>query len=161
MINGAYLLLGSNLGDKRAMLCQAIEKLSQQLEIVSKSSLYETDAWGIEDQPSFYNCVLHVKSRLQPQNLLQLCLEIEKELGRKRIVKWGERIIDIDILYYNDVILDEPELKIPHPYIQERMFTLIPMAELAPDFVHPVFGLTQKELIAECPDTLEVRRVEW
>ncbi|WP_017731476.1 2-amino-4-hydroxy-6-hydroxymethyldihydropteridine diphosphokinase [Nafulsella turpanensis] len=158
MTNGIYLLLGSNLGDRAANLLRAIDALEQAaIKVVAQSELYETAAWGLESQPSFLNQVVEIKTELAPLSLLQCLLETEQQMGRKRNEKWGERLIDIDILYYADRVVKEPSLHIPHPHIQERRFTLVPLCELVPLLVHPLLGKTQQELLDVCPDPLEVR----
>lgn len=158
MTNGIYLLSGSNLGDRAANLLYALDLLEQKsISVVTQSELYETAAWGIESQPAFLNQVVEVKTELSPEALLISLLETEEQMGRKREVKWGERLIDIDILYYADRILESPGLTIPHPHIQDRRFTLVPLCELVPLLVHPVLRKTQQELLDLCPDPLEVR----
>lgn len=159
-MKGIYLLLGTNLGDRAKNLADARNLLKEQgIELKAVSSIYETDAWGIEDQPGFLNQVLEVATDLGPEALLKTILAVELEMGRVRIQKWGERLIDIDILYYQDQVIDTPELKVPHPQIPNRRFTLVPLAELAAEEVHPVLCKTQQELLAVCPDGLEVRLV--
>lgn len=161
MTNGIYLLSGSNLGDRVANMARALEFIEQKAgSITAQSQLYETAAWGIEEQPSFLNQVMEIASPLSPQELLKVLLSIETEMGRERRQKWGERLIDLDILYYDDMVLDEPKLQIPHPHLQERRFTLVPLCELAPLLVHPVLGKSQQELLEACPDQLEVRVFE-
>lgn len=159
-MKGIYLLLGTNLGDRAKNLADARNLLKEKgIELKAASSIYETDAWGIEDQPGFLNQVLKVATDLSPKDLLKTILAVELEMGRVRIQKWGERLIDIDILYYQDRVIDTRELKVPHPEIPNRRFTLVPLAELAAGEVHPVLGKTQEELLAVCLDTLEVKLV--
>ena len=129
-MNGIYLGLGTNLGDRHQNLQTAINKLNEIGEVLRKSTIHETKAWGKTDQPDFLNMVIQLETSLSPQKLLEKCLQIETEIGRERFEKWGPRIIDIDILYYNDVNIDEPELKIPHPFINEREFVLKPLQEI-------------------------------
>lgn len=161
MTNGIYLLSGTNLGDRVANMARALELIEQKAgKIVAQSQLYETAAWGIEEQPSFLNQVMEIATDLTPQKLLSALLSMETEMGRERRQKWGERIIDLDILYYADSIIDEPSLEIPHPHLHERRFTLVPLCELAPLLRHPVLEKTQQELLNECPDQLEVRVYE-
>lgn len=158
MTNGIYLLLGSNLGDRAANLLYALEALEQvPIEVIAQSELYETAAWGIESQPSFLNQVVEISTELEPESLLQHLLKVEQQMGRKRKVKWGERLIDIDILYYGDRIIEGTTLTVPHPHIPERRFTLVPLCELVPLLVHPVLGKTQQELLNSCSDLLEVQ----
>ncbi|HKG69644.1 MAG TPA: 2-amino-4-hydroxy-6-hydroxymethyldihydropteridine diphosphokinase [Segetibacter sp.] len=158
-MNDAYLLTGGNIGDRLVSLQQACMKIEKQAGIVlKKSAVYETAAWGITDQNLFLNQVLLVSTSLPPQELLQTLLHTEQELGRKRIVKMGPRIIDIDILFYNNEIISTPVLTVPHPQIANRRFVLTPLNEIAPGFVHPGMPKTITELLEICPDTLEVRK---
>ena len=159
-MNNIYILLGANLGEPLKQLEKARELLQNRLgEIRTSSSIYESEAWGIEDQPIFYNQVLELITEQDKENSLHICQVIENELGRVREKKWGARLIDIDILYYNDEIYHSSTLTIPHPYIQERKFTLIPLTEIAKDFVHPKFNLTQEQLLLNCTDTLDVKKI--
>lgn len=156
-MEGIFLLLGSNIGDRKTVLKNAIEALEKrEIRLVKKSSVYETAAWGINDQQDFLNQVLEVDTSLTPHELLKVILEIELELGRVRKIKWGERLIDIDILYYNTFICKDDDLEIPHPGIPDRRFTLIPLVEICPDFIHPVKLISQKQLLDNCKDNLEV-----
>jgi len=158
-MNKAYLLTGGNMGDRQENLATAYECIGQQCgDITSASSLYETAAWGKNDQPSFLNQVLEIQTSLSPRQLLKKILHIEKQIGRVRKEKYGPRIIDIDILLFNDEIYNYPSLKIPHPELQNRRFALVPLAEIAPESIHPVFKKTITELLAICPDKLEVSR---
>lgn len=158
MTHKTYLLLGSNLGDRKLMLKNAAAVISQKIGVIeSYSSIYETLAWGIEDQPAFLNQVIKVETSLHPQKLLTTINGIEKELGRVRHQKWGERLIDIDILYYNEDIIETENLVIPHPEIINRRFTLIPLAEIAPNYIHPIIKKNQSALLEICPDKLEVK----
>ena len=151
------LLLGSNLGERHSFLKQAIDALQNQLgEILSTSSLYETKSWGLEDQPNFINQVLVCKTVHTAEESLEKCLAIEKTLGRDRKVKWGSRTIDIDILYFGSEIIATSQLKIPHPFLHERRFTLVPLVEVLPDFIHPVFNFSSKQLLEKCADELQV-----
>ena len=156
-MQGIYLLLGTNLGDRQANLERAIQLIEAKgITVTRTSSIYETAAWGIEDQPGFLNQVTQVETELPAGKLLQVLLAIEIEMGRVRIQKWGERLIDLDILYYHDQVIDQKDLQVPHPGIPDRRFTLVPLVELAADAVHPVNGKTQADLLEACPDTLEV-----
>lgn len=156
-MKGIYLILGSNLGDKLAMLAEAKSMIVQQAgQILLTSSIYKTAAWGVEDQPEFYNQVLEIDTPLAPEDLLKTLLGIEITLGRIRSQKWQERIIDIDILYYSNIVFNSSDLIIPHPFIKTRRFVLEPMAEIAPAFIHPVYGITQADLLEACSDTLIV-----
>ncbi|TXK48708.1 2-amino-4-hydroxy-6-hydroxymethyldihydropteridine diphosphokinase [Pontibacter qinzhouensis] len=156
-----YLLLGGNLGNRAIYLEQARERLAKRIgEITSSSSLYETAAWGKTDQPAFLNQVLVLQTMLQPEQVLQVIHAIERELGRERIEHWGARVIDIDILFYEDLVLQTQRLTIPHPQLHMRRFTLLPLAEIAPDLVHPVLDQTSQSLLASCKDELEVNLYE-
>lgn len=155
-----FLLLGSNLGDRLKHLELTRLSIVQEAgEIRKTSSIYKTAPWGQRDQPDFYNQVLEVKSDLAPAQLLSKILEIEKRMGRTRNEKWEARIIDIDILFYNDLILDTMALILPHPAIQNRKFTLVPLAEIAPSFLHPVLKKDMITLLRECRDPLPVEKI--
>ncbi|MFL5766201.1 MAG: 2-amino-4-hydroxy-6-hydroxymethyldihydropteridine diphosphokinase [Bacteroidia bacterium] len=160
-MNTVYLLLGGNLGDKEQNLQQAIKKIEEHAgPIAKRSGIFVTKAWGVEDQPDFYNQAICLKTGLDAQELMQKLLWIEEQMGRKRSGdRWQERIIDIDILFFNDAVIDEPGLHVPHPRIQDRRFALVPMAEIAGDLVHPVLKKDISELLEECPDQLEVKRL--
>lgn len=152
-----FLLLGANLGDRVATLSRAVQQISETVgTVVQQSHIYETAPWGVLKQPAFLNQVLAVDTQLEPDAILTQTQCIERELGRVRLEKWGARMIDIDILYYNQRIVKTNHLTIPHPYLHQRRFTLVPLAEISPDFRHPVLGKTTTELLAECPDTGEV-----
>ncbi|GAB2802469.1 2-amino-4-hydroxy-6-hydroxymethyldihydropteridine diphosphokinase [Rhabdobacter roseus] len=156
-----YLLLGSNLGDRPAQLQAAREQIDLRVGALRRTSaLYETAPWGITDQPAFLNQALEVLTDLAPEEVLRLILDIEHELGRVRYERWGARHLDVDILYFGTKVLDSARLTVPHPRLHERRFVLVPVAELAPDFVHPVFQKTNAQLLAECPDAGEVVRWE-
>lgn len=159
-MKGIYLLLGTNQGNREKNLGDAQNLLADRgIAAQRVSSLYETAAWGIEDQPGFLNQVLEVATGLSANELLKTILAVELEMGRVRIQKWGERLIDIDILYYQDEVIDIPELKVPHPEMPNRRFTLVPLVELAAEAVHPVLRKTQQELLDVCPDPLSVHIV--
>ena len=161
MANKAYLLLGTNLGDRAKHLDAARTGLARSAgKITARSAVYETAAWGITDQPDFWNQVVALETDLPPESLLAAILAIEQSLGRARDQRWGARTLDIDILYYNDQIVETPALSVPHPQIANRRFTLAPLAEIAPSLVHPVLHLTQQQLLDACPDALPVRRME-
>lgn len=161
MIDGIYLLIGTNLGDKKSNIKIALEKITTDVGVITaKSSVYETAAWGKLDQPSFYNLALKVRSGKTPIELLDSLQAIEKEMGRIRIEKWGERLIDIDMLYYEDQQISSPKLTVPHPELPNRRFALVPLVEIADNFVHPSLGKTNGELLQECKDLLEVKKVD-
>jgi 2-amino-4-hydroxy-6-hydroxymethyldihydropteridine diphosphokinase len=143
-----YLALGSNLGDRLANLKQAIAALTPQMDVKSKSQVYETPPWGYEDQPTFLNQAVKAKTYLDPEPLLKHLKRLEVALGRKESFPNGPRLIDIDILFYDDVVLDTPSLTIPHPRLHERGFVLLPLMDIAPDLVHPLSKKTVRELAA-------------
>jgi 2-amino-4-hydroxy-6-hydroxymethyldihydropteridine diphosphokinase len=152
-----YLLLGANLGDRKATFQQARHRIEATIgETVIASSIYETAAWGLENQQAFLNQVLAVQTQLPPLMLLSQINFLEAELGRVREIRWGARVIDIDILFYGDLVLQTQRLTIPHPELANRRFTLVPLSEIVPDLVHPVLQLTTTELLALCPDNLRV-----
>lgn len=153
-----YLQLGTNLGDRLDLLYQAAQAIARRCgEVVETSPVYETAAWGVTEQPDFLNQVLTVRTDLEPQVLLDTVLAIERELGRERVQRWGSRLIDIDILYYGDTVLNTPQLSLPHPWLHRRRFVLVPLVDLAPDFVHPILDKTNAELLAALSDDGEVR----
>ncbi len=159
-MNQAYILLGTNLGDKRANLQQAILSISANLiSIISYSDIYETAAWGNTNQDNFYNQVIEVNTELSSTDLLKTLLLIETKMGRIRNQKWEARIIDLDILYFNHEIIDTENLKVPHPYLHVRRFTLEPLVQIAPEFLHPVFNKTNTALLENCSDNSEVKLV--
>ena len=144
----AYVALGSNLGDKEANLRKALELLQERgVEIVKTSTFISTEPYGVTDQPTFLNGVCEVRTSLEPLELLHTLLDIEQEMGRVRLRHWGERNIDLDLLLYEDVVMDTPQLKLPHPDMQNRDFVLLPLAEIAPELVHPTLQKTISELV--------------
>ncbi|MGB3006218.1 MAG: 2-amino-4-hydroxy-6-hydroxymethyldihydropteridine diphosphokinase [Chitinophagaceae bacterium] len=158
-MNTAFLLLGGNLGNRTGNLAQAKEFISSECgRIHAVSSLYETAAWGNTEQPSFLNQALSLSTELSAKQLLRRLLKAEKKMGRIREEKYGPRIIDIDILFFNAEIHNSTILKLPHPEIQNRRFALLPLVEIAPDFIHPVLKKSITELLKECPDTLPVKK---
>jgi 2-amino-4-hydroxy-6-hydroxymethyldihydropteridine diphosphokinase len=157
----AYLLLGSNLGDSKKYISDAVEEISKQLGVVTGlSSLYQTASWGKTDQPDFINQVVRIETNLNPQQLLKNILVIEKTLGRERLEKWGSRTIDIDLLFFGNEIIESEELTVPHPFLHQRRFTLMPLVELNPALVHPVFNETVEALNRKLEDNLPVKKIE-
>lgn len=155
--NIIFLGLGSNLGNRAENLLTAQRLIEEQVgKIRSKSSIYETAAWGITEQDAFLNQVIEVETSFSPSAVLHLVLKIEKDMGRIRALKWGERSIDIDVLYYNDEVISTENLAIPHPFIQERKFVLVPLCEISQDFIHPKLKQTNLELFEKCQDSGEI-----
>jgi 2-amino-4-hydroxy-6-hydroxymethyldihydropteridine diphosphokinase len=159
MSSGIYLLLGTNIG-ARFMNLQEARNLINTIagKIVQESAIYETAPWGIDDQPLFLNQVVQIETNLDPDQLLIELLQIENRMGRVRQRKWEPRIVDIDILFYHQEIINTKTLHIPHPRLHERRFTLVPLKELNPAFVHPVSQKSIHELLEQCPDTLAVSK---
>lgn len=157
----AYLLLGSNLGDRKLLLINALSLIEQKAgAIFAKSSFYETEAWGKTDQPDFVNMAVGIKTDLPGLKLLRVLLNIEQELGRVRLEKWSERLIDIDLILYGNEIIDfGDELQVPHPQMQNRKFVLAPLAEIAPEVVHPILKKTVSEILAILTDSLSVSKI--
>lgn len=159
MATMVYLGLGSNLGDRQANLVEAVKRFPETLRLRRASALYETDPWGYTDQPKFLNQVVEAETDLTPTELLETIKAIEEALGREVTFRYGPRLIDIDILFYNDLVWQTDGLTVPHPNLHDRPFVLIPMAELAPDFRHPLLGRSMQELADEAGDA-GVRRVK-
>lgn len=145
-----YLALGSNLGDRLANLKQAIAALTPQLDVKAKSQVYETLPWGYEDQPKFLNQVVKAKTYLEPEPLLKHLKRLEVALGRQESFPNGPRLIDIDILFYDELILYSPSLVIPHPRLHERAFVLLPLMDLDPELIHPINKKSIREMLADC-----------
>jgi 2-amino-4-hydroxy-6-hydroxymethyldihydropteridine diphosphokinase len=161
MMNNVFLLLGSNLGDAQSTLSKAKAAIEKSVsKIYACSSIYVTQAWGREDQPDFLNQVIAMTYRGTARALLKQLLEIETFLGRTRQQKWAPRTIDIDILFFGDEIIEEPDLQVPHPEIANRRFTLMPLNEIASGFIHPKLNKTIAQLLRECPDPLAVKKLD-
>jgi 2-amino-4-hydroxy-6-hydroxymethyldihydropteridine diphosphokinase len=149
-----YLLTGSNVGDSLVLLNTAIKHINTQVgKVIQQSSIYKTAPWGNVNQQHFYNQVVLVQTILSPKQVLQTILKIELDMGRVRELKWAPRIIDIDILFYDNLVMEEADLIVPHPLLHLRKFTLQPMAELAANLLHPKLQANISELLLTCPDT--------
>ena len=156
----AHLLIGGNLGNRKENLSKAVLLINERCgSLTRSSSIYETEAWGNTDQPSFLNQALEISTSLSAQQLMRKVLRIEEEMGRVRKEKLGPRIIDIDILLFENEIHDLRFLKIPHPEMQNRRFVLVPLAEIDSTLQHPVLKKSIAELLEECPDNLEVKKI--
>ncbi len=158
-MNRAFLLIGGNMGNREANLAASSAMIHRRCgSVLQHSSLYETAAWGLEDQPDFLNQVLLVDTAHKPRELLETLLDIEQELGRIRQQKNGPRTIDLDILLYNDDVIHEPGLQIPHPRMASRRFVLAPLAEIAGELIHPITSKTIRQMLDECTDPLPVNK---
>jgi len=153
-----YLGLGSNLGDRAANLRAALKALAPHITVVAESAMYETPPWGVKDQPGFLNMTVRGETELTPAALHEHIKQTERDLGRTPTYRWGPRLIDIDILLYEDLIVDTPDLVIPHPHMHRRPFVLVPLESIAPEVVHPVLGLSIRQLLAHA-DTAGVSAV--
>ncbi|GAA4309313.1 2-amino-4-hydroxy-6-hydroxymethyldihydropteridine diphosphokinase [Compostibacter hankyongensis] len=161
-MNTVFLLIGGNIEDRYKHLGKAVELISQQIgKIENVSAVYETAAWGIQEQADYLNQAIQVNTYLTPQELMKAARSIETNMGRERRVVWGPRIIDVDILFYNQEVIQEEKLFIPHPHLHERRFVLTPLEEIAPDLQHPVLKKTIRELLDACPDPLWVRKFSY
>ncbi|MEP6584645.1 MAG: 2-amino-4-hydroxy-6-hydroxymethyldihydropteridine diphosphokinase [Ginsengibacter sp.] len=160
-MNTVYILTGGNIGDRLANLNSSQKFLEYEIGQIERSSLiYETAAWGSEDQPDFYNQVHIVSTRLSADEIMHRILGIEERMGRIRTFKNAARIIDIDVLFFNRDVINKPGLVIPHPEIANRRFVLVPLNELSPFIIHPTLNNTIRELLTICSDTLKVIPVE-
>ncbi|MES2850353.1 MAG: 2-amino-4-hydroxy-6-hydroxymethyldihydropteridine diphosphokinase [Bacteroidota bacterium] len=159
-MNKTYLLLGSNVGNSKKQLADAIKLIRKNIgQVTRQSKLYVTAAWGNTNQPDFLNQVIVVETKFSSQQTINTILSIEKQMGRVRTVKNAPRIIDIDILFFNKDIVEEQNLVVPHPQIQNRRFVLIPLNELSPNFKHPVFQQSIHHLLKNCKDDLDVKKI--
>ncbi len=152
-----YLALGTNLGERARNLENALAKLSARVTIMRRSMIYETEPWGISEQPRFLNQVVEAETELEPDALLDFLKQTERAMGRTRGIRFGPRVIDLDILFYEDRVIEQrrfngTSLRIPHPRLHERRFVLVPLAEIAPNLIHPKFGVSIRELLARLPD---------
>ncbi len=155
-----YLGLGANLGDRLDNLQHAIQALPPAVSILRLSSIYETEPWGYRDQPAFLNQVLEGSTDLSPNDLLQYLKQVEREMGRRPTFRYGPRLVDLDILFYGDQVIDQPDLAIPHPRLAERAFVLVPLAELAPGLLHPASRQTVRQMLSQV-DTAGVRKFSF
>lgn len=153
-----FLGLGTNLGSRAENLTAAREQLAARLRVLRASSVYETEPWGFREQPAFLNQVVQAETDLSPARLLRYLKRLEKQLGRTKSFRYGPRLIDIDILFYAQSVINTRRLQIPHPRLPERAFVLVPLAEIAPEFVHPVLRRTVSELLLDCPDKESVKK---
>jgi 2-amino-4-hydroxy-6-hydroxymethyldihydropteridine diphosphokinase len=153
-MNNVYLLIGGNMGERMANLAAARNRINIDCgRITASSSIYETEAWGYKEQPAFLNQALAIETSLEAEKLMEEILKIEMALGRKREIPLGPRIIDIDIIYFNDEIINSSNLTIPHPSMADRKFVLTPLVEIAPAFIHPILLKTNEVLLKECGDS--------
>ena len=159
-MNSTYLLLGSNMGNSAELLSNAIKQIENKIgPLLLSSNLYATAAWGNTSQPDFLNQVIKITTHLAAAETLAIILSIEKNMGRIRTTKNAPRIIDIDILFFNNEIINQCDLIVPHPEIQNRRFVLTPLQEIAPQMIHPVLNKTIDQLLSQCPDQLAVKKI--
>ena len=160
-IHLVYLQLGSNLGDIVSYLTQAKKYIAIEVgKILKTSNLYESESWGVIDQPEYINEIIKIETELNPEALLLNILDIEKRIGRKREYKWSARVIDIDIIFYNNIIINNTNLTIPHKHMHERNFVLFPLNEIASEYVHPILNKKVKELLCSCRDLTKIEKYE-
>lgn len=160
MIKDVTLIIGGNEGDRLDLLKQAVALIAEFAEIVKFSSIYQSESWGGVAENDFLNQILIVKTPATPMAFLAQLQSIEIALGRRRDIHWGNRTMDIDILYWEDEVIHLPELKIPHPLLDQRRFVLVPLVEIMPDFIHPIIKKSQKSLMATCVDKSRVELFE-
>jgi 2-amino-4-hydroxy-6-hydroxymethyldihydropteridine diphosphokinase len=149
MSHTVYIALGTNIGDRAENMQQALKKLESIMQVEERSPIYETPPWGLVDQPDFLNQVVRGETELSPVELIKALKEIEAEMGRVPTIRYGPRLIDLDLLFYDDLVFETEKLSIPHPRMRGRAFVLVPLADLAPEIIHPVYGETVIEMLAE------------
>ena len=153
-MNIVYLQLGSNIGDREKLLESAILQIKEKIgKVINFSKVYQSSPWRVDGQSDYLNQVIQVETNFDVTRILQLALSIEDDLGRKRVEKWGDRFIDIDIIFYNNDIIERPDLCVPHKYMHERRFVLTPLNEIATDYLHPIYNKKISDLLAECNDS--------
>lgn len=155
----AFIGIGSNEGQREWNVARAVEALSDSVEVLSVSSMYETEPMYLENQPWFVNCVARVRTVMSPRELLGVVKEVEESMGRRRGKRFGPRVIDLDILLYGDQVISDEGLEIPHPKLQERAFVLAPLVEIAPEVVHPLSGESASEMLRKLHTVKVVRRL--
>lgn len=161
MFKKAVLILGGNQGEREELLDEARKFIGEENRVLLQSQIYETEAWGNVAEGNFLNQVIQISTNHSPLSLLAFIQQIELQLGRERFEKWGNRTMDIDILFWDDEVIRLPELIIPHPFIQDRRFVLLPLCEILPDMVHPVLHKPIHQLLKECEDKSLVRKFEY
>lgn len=149
MSHTVYIALGTNIGDRAENMQQALKELESIMQVEERSPIYETPPWGLVDQPDFLNQVVRGETELSPVELIKALKEIESEMGRVPTIRYGPRLIDLDLLLYDDLVFETEKLSIPHPRMRGRAFVLVPLADLAPEIIHPVYGETVIEMLAE------------
>lgn len=157
LMEKVVLLIGGNLGDRESLLKDAVLKLGKQFEVLKLSGIYETAAWGGKSSGNYLNMAVLLSTDKSPLEVLDIGLEIESELGREREVKWGDRTMDIDIIYFGEQLIQTERLKIPHPMMSNRRFVLAPLSEILPDYIHPQLKMSSLDLLEKCSDESEVK----
>ena len=157
-IENIFLGLGSNQGDRELNLKNSIKLLNSRVgKVLNTSGIYESEPWGFKNQNYFLNQVIEIETHIDPNDLLNICKNIEYDMGRKPEIRWGKRIIDIDILYYQSKIINQENLKIPHKLMQDRKFVMIPLNDLNENHLHPILKITNKEILNKCIDSCNVK----